>query len=281
MFIEHLQIFLVVLIIVALSAFGRHQQRIPSRSIVNLFFELLVFFTAPGRRMVFLKSIFAVLAKLARADGTASDVEIESVEKAAYTLKLTQKEYAVMVKHFNDVLDNDSKTLNDYLKPFMKAFSDDMTSRLLFIRVLFSLAASDKYFHPSEEFILKNVAATLKISPTQYNVMRGEFFPHDTGWRAEQRSRTKPQDFDWHKEQSRHRSDLHRNPHRKYYDILGLSPDCSDDELKKAHRELALENHPDRLLTRGFPPQALHLLNERFLQIQNAYEQIRNMRGMK
>src|SRR6218665_2939535 len=47
-----------------------------------------------------------------------------------------------------------------------------------------------------------------------------------------------------------------------YYDILGVSPGCNGDDLKKAYRKLALKYHPDKNPNEG----------ERFKQITQAYE---------
>ena len=54
----------------------------------------------------------------------------------------------------------------------------------------------------------------------------------------------------------RHRIRLHQGAYviiakRNPYDVLGVEPSVSNDELKSKHRRVVAENHPDKLIARG------------------------------
>lgn len=63
------------------------------------------------------------------------------------------------------------------------------------------------------------------------------------------------------------------------YQVLGLQPDASDDEVRKAYKRMALENHPDHVAALG---EDIRQAAERKLQeINEAKERIYKARGMK
>ena len=245
-----------VIVFIAVCIFGNIRKSRGGSS----FFAPLFPTSTSQRRTVFLKSLFAVLAQVTKADGVIRDEEIGTVEKISQKMGLSPKEYEKMAGHFNAILDGDKENLNQHLNAFAKEFQNDGTSRLLFLRYLFMLAVADKQFHRNEEIILENTAKILNISSIQYNNLLNEFVHNG------QSSKN-----DWHTEQF---------PIRQCYDILGLSPNCSNEEIRQAYRALVLENHPDKLLAKGIPPQALKCADEHFAQIQNAYDQIRKIRGI-
>ena len=68
---------------------------------------------------------------------------------------------------------------------------------------------------------------------------------------------------------------------RDYYEVLGISKSASATEIKKAYRKLMSEHHPDKLVSKGLPKQALELAKNKTQDIQSAYEMIKDKRGFK
>ena len=62
------------------------------------------------------------------------------------------------------------------------------------------------------------------------------------------------------------------------YKVLGVSPDASDDEVKKAYRKMALQYHPDKVATLGDDVKAA--AEKKFKEINAAKELIWLARGL-
>lgn len=64
-----------------------------------------------------------------------------------------------------------------------------------------------------------------------------------------------------------------------YYSVLGVSSSATDAEVKKAYRKLAMECHPDRCANSS--EKVRKRANERFCEVNKAYEAVKELRQMK
>ena len=117
---------------------------------------------------------------------------------------------------------------------------------------LFHIAKADGVVHPAELEYLSGIASIFGFSPPQFERIRAIHLGSAEGTGA-------------------------ADPH----EVLRVSRDASDEEIKKAYRKLSREYHPDTLTSQGLPQEFIDLANEKMAAINGAYATIRKGRGMK
>ena len=63
------------------------------------------------------------------------------------------------------------------------------------------------------------------------------------------------------------------------YKILEIEKGATDQEVKKAYRQMARKYHPDK--NRNVGEEYQEMAKEKFIKVQEAYDQIKDARGMK
>ena len=120
----------------------------------------------------------------------------------------------------------------------------DYSSRLMILQFLFGIALSDGKSHANELDVIQTIATYLGISKNDYASIKAMFIK-DTN---------------------------------SAYQILGVSESVSDDELKKAYRELAKKYHPDKVSHLG--EDIKKAAEIKITELNAAYDAIKEERGI-
>ena len=66
----------------------------------------------------------------------------------------------------------------------------------------------------------------------------------------------------------------------KYYTILGVSRNDTNEVIRTRYRKLAKEYHPDMIASKGLPEEFTKLAEDKFREIQEAYDVVRKERNI-
>ena len=138
-----------------------------------------------------------------------------------------------------------------------KGIKQEEKSELL--NVLFDIAVCDGQLGKSEYRELRLFCSKMGISVLEFDQKVTAF--QDASFRTEQEKR---------KQEDRFAGRSADAIKRRHTQVLGLKDGFTAAELKKSYRKMVKSCHPD--MVKPANPQEKELLNERFLEIQEAYE---------
>jgi DnaJ like chaperone protein len=117
-------------------------------------------------------------------------------------------------------------------------------ARVQLMYFLFGLAKADGHVAEAEINVIRNISALLEISNGDFESVKNMFY---------------------------------RNVNSDYA-VLEIEPTATDEEVKKAYRQMAVRFHPDKVASMGEEYQKG--AKEKFQKIQEAYENIKKSRAM-
>lgn len=192
----------------------------------------------PERSVAFTIAIIALGAKMAKADGRVTTTEVAAFREV-FTIAPSELGNAARVF---DLARTDVAGYEDYARRIARLFADDAETLCDVMEGLFHIAVADGAYHPSEDAFLRRVADIFAVPDRDFRALRARFAPGSA---------------------------------TDSYDVLGVTPDTPMEQVRAAWRRAVRDGHPDRLIARGLPPEAVRLAEQRLIAVNRAWETIR------
>lgn len=208
-------------------------------SILDSSSESGTYTTQSSTRNSFLVSLLVLVSEVMRADGKVLKSELDYV-----------KNY--FLKNFGESASREAlMLLRDILKKHVPIrdvctqIKDNMDypSRLQLLHFLFGIASADGAINPSEITVITNISSWIGITTGEFESIKSMFIDNTDAC----------------------------------YKVLEVDRSASNEEIKKAYRNMAIKYHPDKLNHLG--EDIRNAAEEKFKKVNEAYDKIKKERG--
>lgn len=219
----------------------------------------------------FSKAMLLLAAIVMRADGYRRKSELKCV-KDFFIENFGVAQTQDYMKSFRRMLDAKIPIarVSRHVKENM-----EYSSRLHLLHFLYKIASADKRIPPIELEYLERIAILIGINQRGRTSIKAMFYKYIHEPKKETEST---------KEEKRDNNYKSNNTHSSYskifvyYQILGVDCKVTNDEIKKAYRDLAKKCHPDKVSYLGAQHQKT--AKEKFQKILDAYERVKKERNI-
>jgi len=187
-------------------------------------------------------SLLILAAVVIKADGKVDKRELDYVRNHFIQMYgATRANHAF--KLFSGIIKNDKISTRQVCMQIRQNMTH--ATRLQLIHFLFGIANADGHVNEIEVNMIHKIAGYLYINDHDYESIKAMFYDGVDN----------------------------------AYKVLEIEKSVTDSEVKKAYRKMVKKHHPDKLQHLG--EEHLQGAEEKFRQIQKAYESIQKERGMK
>jgi DnaJ like chaperone protein len=192
--------------------------------------------TPPEKTATFTIGMIALSAKMAKADGVASQSEYLAFKRVFH---VPDSELPAVARLFN-LAKQDTAGFETYARQIARLFDAQHAILEDVLDGLFHIAKADDAFHPDEDGYLARVAEIFGFTSAEFARIRAR----------------------------------HVAPADDPYLILGLGRDAPVSEIRSWYRALVREYHPDRHIAAGVPEEMIAIATERLQTVNEAYDRI-------
>jgi DnaJ like chaperone protein len=197
-------------------------------------------------QLAFFVGTFSMLAKLVTSDGKVSRDEIVAVENFAATdLALSPADRKVALNIFHTAMNSPAR-FEDFAIQFYSHFQYQPQMLEMMVDILLRVGIADGAIAVAEEALILSAVRIFNFSTSRYEQLKSKY--------------------------------VHTPDH--VYGVLGCKPADTMDAIKRRYRHLVHTYHPDKIAGKGLPDEFTQLAEDKFREIQSAYEMIKKERGV-
>ena len=142
---------------------------------------------------------------------------------------------------------NSQENFNNFTTQLYSQFQSQPQILELMIDILLRVSIADGDMSENEERLIRSAARIFNFSDERYKKLKSKYV----------------QEFE------------------KYYAVLGCEKNDANEHIKSQYRKLVMEFHPDKIVSKGLPEEFTKFAQDKFREIQDAYDYIRKERGIK
>lgn len=193
----------------------------------------------PEQTVAFTIAVIALGAKMAKADGAVTRDEVSAFREVFH---IAPRDEPAAARVYN-LARQDVAGFELYADRVSAMFGEDRAILEDLLEGLFHIALSDGGYHPAEDVFLREVAARFRLDPRVFRSLHARY--------------------------------VHEGPPDPHA-VLGVEPGDPIAVIRARWRHLVKESHPDRLMARGLPEEAILLATKRLQAVNEAWEAIRS-----
>ncbi|WP_417720957.1 TerB family tellurite resistance protein [Salipiger sp.] len=191
----------------------------------------------PERSVAFTIAVIALAAKMAKADGQVTRNEVAAFREVFY---IAPEDESAAARVFN-LARQDVAGFEEYARRIRRMFEANKGPLCDLMEGLFHIAIADGDYHPGEDAFLERVATIFGLPESDFRALRARFV-----------------------------ADAAPDP----WSVLGVTPDMPIEKIRSHWRKLVRESHPDVMLARGLPEEAVKMSEKRLIDINRAWKEI-------